>query len=478
VSLSQQIFDDTPTRFFAVLTWRYGRLYIDALDRIEDIQRHRHGVGLSRQELLEICDDVIQHTALPEPTQDPADDEPTDDTKLTPSEMLRHMLQCNWLEEPKRSDYQRVYYLDSRAELLLECLRHMAYPEQVTFTDKLHLVCERLQSNESFNEYPLTDLETCSDNLRYGLQELRSLQQGMARLTQRQLRSDSLKENLQVLYDDFSENIGQRCYKQLIALDIPVRLPLVKQKLSDIAHNPMIVTQMEVELQKRRPEFSDEEVTQRVAKKISDTVAMLDSVEPQSEAVDRRAADFARRSFARFRYLQEVSSGRRSEVRELFETINEQYAECKLANLPESLQLPQLKIPSVGLLSGVDSLSLPRSSRPIGERTPLDDDYDFDDFGLAVDEMSDNINSSLTTLRANRFYNSLAVPNAGLASKNIETDNEEWLLELAGLLLHGETNDSLYGIATPRENYEEPEQSVKDGYVIDEFTIHPKPISK
>ena len=32
-------------------------------------------------------------------------------------EMLRQMLQSEWLEEPKRSDYQRVYYLDSRAEL-------------------------------------------------------------------------------------------------------------------------------------------------------------------------------------------------------------------------------------------------------------------------------------------------------------------------------------------------------------------------
>ena len=354
----------------------------------------------------------------------------------------------------------------------------MAYPEQITFTDKLHLVCTRLMDPTAFTEHPLADLESCADNLRYGLQELRSMQQGMARLTQRQLRSDSLKENLQVLYDDFSENIGQRCYKSLIGLDIPIRVPLVKQALSSIENNPMIISKMEVEFQKRRPELSDEEAAQRVANKLLEVSAMINSVEPQSEAVDRRAADFARRSFARFRYLQEVSSGRRSEVRELFETVNEQFAECRMAALPEALDLPKLKIPSVGLLSGVDSLSLPRNTRRLpGERSPLMDDYELDDADFAVDEMSDNINSSLTTLRANRFYQNLNVSSVGLNAKDFPIDNEEWLLELAGLLLHGDTSESEYILNTPRETFEEPQRHAKADYLIDDFTIKPKPLS-
>jgi len=473
VSLAKQIFDDTPTRFFAVLTWRHGRLYIDALDKMEDVQRHRNGTGLTREELMSICTEVIAEAPPIEPPEDPAYQE--DDTKLTPSEMLRQMLKCEWLEEPKRSDYQRVYYLDSRAELLLECLRRMAYPEQITFTDKLHLVCTRLMDPTAFTEHPLADLESCADNLKYGLQELRSMQQGMARLTQRQLRSDSLKENLQVLYDDFSENISQRCYKSLIGLDIPIRVPLVKQALANIEHNPMIVSKIEVEMQKRRPELTDEEVALRVSRKLREVSAMINSIEPQSDAVDRRAADFARRSFARFRYLQEVSSGRRSEVRDLFEEINERFNGCRMAALPEALDLPKLKIPSVGLLSGVDSLSIPRPShKSSGERTPLIDDYAFDDTDFAVDEMSDNINSALTTIRANRFYRTLGVSKKGLKAKDFPIDDEEWLLELAGILLHGDTSDSEYDLSTPREKYKEPKRFEKGDYLIDDFTIKPK----
>ncbi|MGJ8657936.1 MAG: Wadjet anti-phage system protein JetA family protein [Akkermansiaceae bacterium] len=485
MSLSNHIFDDTPPDFFAVLTHRYGKLYIDTLDKIEATQRLRHGVGLTRDELIQLCEQTIAETpitssTIPPTAADPllfADEEMPDsiEDKITPSSMLRHMLKCKWLEEPKRSDYQRVYYLDNRAEILLDCLRRMAYPEQVTFTDKLHLVCSRLQDPDAFTQHPLSDLESCIDNLRYGLQELRSLQQGMARLTQRQLKSDTLKENLQVLYDDFSENIGQRCYKQLIALDIPIRLPLVREKLNEIQHSPAIVAQMEIELQKRRPELTDSEASYRIAKGLQEAVIMLDSVEPQSEAVDRRAADFARRSFARFRYLQEVSSGRRAEVRSVFELINARYADCKMANLPEDLNLPKLNIPSVGLLSGTDSLFIPRTTRTKGERTPMREDADYDlDSDFALDEMAQNINSSLTTIRANHYYNTLVIPENGLRSDSLTINDDEDILNIIGLLLHGETSESDFNIHSPREQDQEPNTYPVEDYQFDEFTIKPR----
>ncbi len=484
MSLSNHIFDDTPPDFFAVLTHRYGKLYIDALDKIEDAQRLRNGVGLTRDELIHICEQTIAESDTI--TTSVTDDLPFDDAempdsiedKVTPSSMLRHMLRCKWLEEPKRSDYQRVYYLDNRAEILLDCLRRMAYPEQVTFTDKLHLVCSRLQDPDAFTEHPLSDLESCIDNLRYGLQELRSLQQGMARLTQRQLHSDTLKENLQVLYDDFSENIGQRCYKQLIALDIPIRLPIVREKLNEIQHSPAIVAQMEIELQKRRPELTDSEASYRISKGLQEAVLMLDSVEPQSEAVDRRAADFARRSFARFRYLQEVSSGRRSEVRSVFELINARYADCKMASLPEDLDFPQLNIPSVGLLSGTDSLFIPRTSRSKGKRTPMREEADYDlDSDFALDEMAQNINSSLTTIRANHYYSTLVVPENGLRSDKFTVNTDDDILNIIGLLLHGETSDADYNIHSPREDEKEPEAYPVENYNFDEFTVKPKAFS-
>ena len=474
MSLSQQIYRDTPHSFFAVLTWRYGKQYIDALDAIEDLQRHRHGVGLTRPELLQVCQDVID-ASLAQPDEESVSDDET--SALTAPDMLRQMLQSQWLEEPKRSDYQRVYYLDSRAELLLEALRRMAHPEQVNFTDKLHLVCTRIMDEKAFDDHPLADLEVCNDNLRYGLQELRSMQQSMARLTRRQLSSDTLKENLQVLYDEFSEHISQRAYKSLIDLDLPVRLPLIQNRLEQIRRNPKVIAKMELELEKRRPDFSEEEVTNYVLNHLDETQHMLNSVEPQADAVDRRAAEFARRSFARFRYLQEVSSGRRSEVRELFEIINEQYNGCKLNMLPESLELPDLKIPYVDLLAGMDSLFTPRNQREKGAPSPLTDYYDEGDMEHALDEMSENINSSLSVMRANSYLSTLDIPKEGLDSKDLPTDHEQWELNTVALLLHSDALTSTYEVTTPRDDTqhtEVPEPELLDDVYIDPFKLHTK----
>ncbi len=463
--LSDRVFSDTPPRFFAVLTSIHGHIYVDVLDHIEKLQRGRADGGLTREEAINAIDTILMEAG------NTATDE--DGKKLDASEVLRYLSNVGWIEKPNRNDYKRIYYLDSRSELLLDSLRRIAYPERVSFTDKLHLACSRLQDEKAFIDHPLSDLEACLENLRQGLQELRALQQGVARLTQRQLKADSLKQNLVVLYDDFSENIGQRCYKQLTALNLPLRLPIVREALRTIELDAPTIARMEAELAERRPDFTPNKVSQFIKDRLEEVTYLLSSVEPQAEAVDRRAADFARRSFARFHYLQEVSGGRREEMRELFEVINRECEGARLADLPVGLDLPDLKVPSVGLLSGLDSLYMPRGVRITGERKPVEAAIEIDDWDDALEEMSENINSSLTVNRANRFYASLGVPESGMESLDLAPGDEAWLLELAGLLLHTDTSDCDYDITSPRAKDKEPKIADLGDYAIDQFTIKP-----
>ena len=46
---------------------------------------------------------------------------------------------------------------------------------------------------------------------------------------------------------------------------------------------------------------------------------MFDRVLPMADEIDRGTADFTRRSLARFRYLQDVTGERRSEIKTFFE---------------------------------------------------------------------------------------------------------------------------------------------------------------
>jgi len=57
--LSGRVFSDTPVRFFAILTWRHSRRYIDLLDAIEEMQRRRHGAGLTRSEVNDAAERIM-----------------------------------------------------------------------------------------------------------------------------------------------------------------------------------------------------------------------------------------------------------------------------------------------------------------------------------------------------------------------------------------------------------------------------------
>ena len=65
----------------------------------------------------------------------------------------------------------------------------------------------------------------------------------------------------------------------------------------------------------------------------------------------------------------------------------------------------------------------------------------------------------------------------GLASKDIPTDIDQWILNTVGLLLHSDTLESEYQINTPRDETTHdilPEPDQVDDMLLDPFTIYPK----
>src|SRR5690606_15427970 len=123
---------------------------------------------------------------------------------------------------------------------------------------------------------------------------------------------------------------------------------------------------------------------------------------------DRRTADFTRRSLARFRYLQDVTGERRTEVKSLFETANRLLAGRKLQRVNASLpDLPDLLLPAVKLPAGLDSLYSPPNRRPPLEQEAFEDAVSDTDRESGLHDMQRTIRESLSVARANRFIQAL-----------------------------------------------------------------------
>ncbi len=474
-ALAAQLFREVRPDFFGVLARPSARLYVDSLDALEyeAVQRNQ---GLDREEALALVERVVeQHGDL-----SAAEDESVAQAATLRDKariVLETLRKTGWLYEEERTDWQRKIFFDSNGIVLVQALRKIAYPEAAVFSDKLVNVCFTLTNRDALVDQPWAQVESCAANLQAGLVELRGMQKSIERHTKQQLSASTLKENLAVLFDQFAERIGRTCYAQLVHARLPSKLAEARRAIEELETNAELLTKMQTEVMRRDPAVSPEGAMARARVRLDELANLLDGIQPLANAIDRRTAEFTRRSQARFRYLQETTSENRSRVQEFFETINRHFAGRRVGELDDlGIEFPALLLHDTRIIGGMESLYTPRLRRAAGEIEPLADaDQRQQDHALA--QLESTMRDSLTVSRANHFV--AALP--GKKGAQIESDellrehvrNDEDVDNLIACLLHARSADAQFEIKVPRRETEADSGNFdnKLQYRIERFTL-------
>ncbi|HWH69796.1 MAG TPA: Wadjet anti-phage system protein JetA family protein, partial [Candidatus Sulfotelmatobacter sp.] len=360
---------------------------------------------------------------------------------------------------------------------LLQAIRSIAFPEAAVFSDKLVNVCVTLASHDALAEQPWAQIEACVGNLQAGLAELRGMQKSIERHIKHQLAAGTLKENLAVLFDEFAERIGRNCYAQLVHARLPSKLAEARRALEHVEANADLLSRMQSEVMRREPVLASEFAMARVRLRLNELEELLHQVEPLADAIDRRTAEFARRSQARFRYLQETTSENRSRVQMFFETLNRHFTGQRVGELDElGIEFPALLLHDTRIFGGAESLYTPRLRRAAGEIEPLED-ADPNQLDHALAQLEGNMRDSLTVSRANHFVAALpGEPGASWHSADLlreHVHNEEGVANLIACLLHARSADAQFEIRVPRREAEtdDVEFDGKLSYRIERFTL-------
>lgn len=478
--LSSQLFREVRPDFFRALAGALARLYVDALDALEREASQRNQ-GLDRAEAIALVEQVVeQHGDL-----STAEDEliaTAPNNRERARAVVDTLRSVGWLQEEERSDWQRLVFVDPNAIILLHALRRMAYPEAAVFSDKLVNVCTTLSHGGEVNldalqEDPWAQVETCVANLQSGLAELRGMQKSIERHTRHQLATTSLKENLALLFDQFTERIGRTCYSQFVHARLPTRLSETRRALDGLAGHAELLNKMQMEVMRREPTLTAELAMARVRLRLNELEEMLQQIEPLADVIDRRTAEFARRSQARFRYLQETTSENRARVQTFFEALNHHFAGWRVSDIDElPVECPGLRIYDIRLLGGLESLYTPRLRRAGGEIEPLTE-HDPRNTDRALAQLETNLRDSLTVSRANRFIAALpGDPGASWSSEELlgrHVHNDEDVADLIACLLHARSADARFEIRVPRRENETDvaEFDTKLQYRIERFTL-------
>jgi hypothetical protein len=445
--------------FFRVLAGKNAPTYVDVLDAL-DRECTEQPDGLERGEALDIIAEVLANHPEYQPDAEDEEVEGESAVVLPPRETARrvldHLARCRWLEEPPRKDWRRRLYFDAHGSTLISALRQIAHPEAAVFTDKITAVCAMLANEPELIERPLQTVDVCLANTRQGLGELRTMQKSVQRLTRRQLEEDTLKGNLALVFEDYAEQIAHGAYAELIRARLPARLPDAVRRIGErLMDDAEAMAEMQTELLRREPSLSAESARARVRQRLDDLAHLLDLVQPMADEIDRRTADFTRRSLSRFRYLQDVTGERRSEIRGFFQQVNQQLSGKRLSSGWEIPELPALRLPETRLPAGLDTLYAPPNRRVAGEQEALADEVTDAEREEGLRDMERALRDSLSVRRANAFVEKLpGGKGSRVSSADLPVTSEAELTELIALLLHAESSEAAYRIETGRSREE------------------------
>jgi hypothetical protein len=473
-SLSTSLFRELRPNFFGVLASPSARLYVDALDALEReaVQRNQ---GLDREEALALVEQVVEiHADLAGKDSALAAVSTMREKARTVLDVLR---QAGWVEEDSRTDYRRIIYFDANGVILLQALRKIAFPDAEVFSDKIVNVCTTLMSHDALAEQPWAQVESCVASLKVGLAELRSMENLIKRHTRQQLAANTLKENLSLLFDQFAERIARTCYAQLIHARLPSRLAEARRAIDEQLEGADLQIKMQTEVMRRDTALSPEAAMAHVRLRVAELGELLNQVEPLADSIDRKTAEFTRRSQARFRYLQETTSDNRARLHNFFETLNRHFAGQRLSDIETlGVEFPGPQLHDVRILGGLESLYSPRLRRSTGEIEPLEETEERQG-DRALAELEGTMRDSLTISRANRFIANLPggqgaqINSADLLREFVH--NDEDVGDLIACLLHARSSDAKFQIDVPRVTADEDDSEFNEklGYRIERFTV-------
>jgi hypothetical protein len=473
-SLGNSLFSELAPKFFGVLSGPNARVYLDVVDAIERGMPSR-GDAMERVEVLEIIDRVLAGGAdLQEESEEDVAGAEVDSPS---SRVLRRLLASGWIEEERRSDYRRILYLEPAAQTVLEALRAVVSQTVASFTGKLRLVCDRLSAlrhPHSRMELIWEELKNCLSQVRSGLRELRMIRKQVERYARRQLKTATIAEALDIIYNEFSTLITQQCYRELIHARLPERLREAMEGLRELELDDPALQKLLGDFLRTNPDAAA--AMQEILRTIEELSLALGDVEPTADLVDSSAADFARRSRSRIRYIQDIGSARRQQVKTIFDFVREHLAEVRFVDLEERLSLPSVLLVDAGLVGG-QSLARGRRRGDVAEQRPVALALSDQEREESLREMEKNLRAALRLDRANRFVDRLELgPGQSMTSEGMKILGEDDVLDVISCLVFAQAGGANYLLRTFREMRpsEEVLRDSKGDFEIERFQIEKK----
>lgn len=441
MTLSIKLFDVVSPRFFSVLSRGTAPAYVDAMDALEESASESG--EMTREEAVNVIESVLEkHTEL---AWHEETGEESSDNRSKAFHMLEILRKTGWVEEKHRSDYRRVIQLDPNAAMILETLRSISCPGETVFSDSFHGLCKAILSPQACADDPFAVMEDWLKRARTGVRELKQVEKAMVHMTRRQIKNQTLKDNLSLVFDEFSPRIQQKCYAELFNTKLMRRLREAVVTLQNIERDQSLKDRMVAEDLKRHPEKSRQQASTDAEVRFDELIRILRMIQPLAETINHRVAEFSRLSLAKFRYMQEIVPDRSRLVAGFFHHLNHRFEGKRLVDVDMDVS-GLFRLSETGLFYGREALYRRRASHDRVEVEALDLASGADR-AKALRQVGNSFRDSLNAYRANDFVRRLLpLPGDRIDSRDLKLATEDDFFDLISCVLNAGSRLSHYQI--------------------------------
>lgn len=304
--------------FFMPLASPNKKIYWECISKLFGIMNHQLSFGIERDVLIEELQYYFeQEHAIEIEDEDVAGKSSRDKANW----MLRRLEFYGWIEvETDKSYVQRVNFKDYAVKMI-KTLLEIEEGKQIEYQGYIYVIYSLVRSN---TDKPGTVLLSILENTDMLITGLKNLNSGIKRYIDELTRYKTPSEIMDVLFNDYIENIVDKAYHRLLTSDNVAKFrPEIVERLESKSRSKAYIEKASAEIANIQ-EISKEQAVERVYQYIHTIIDAFKNLDDILAEINQKNTQYQKAAVNRAKFFLIGTEDVRGQLKEILSGMNEQ----------------------------------------------------------------------------------------------------------------------------------------------------------
>lgn len=316
-SEDKNMFHVVSDKFFVPLASPNKQIYWECISRLFSIMNHQLSFGIERDVLVE---ELQYYFEQEHAIEIEAEEVIGKSSRDKANWMLRRLEFYDWIEiETDKSYVERVNFKDYAVKII-KTLLEIEEGKQIEYQGYIYVIYSLVRSN---TDKPGTVLLSIMENTDMLITGLKNLNSGIKRYIDELTRYKTPSEIMDVLFNDYIENIVDKAYHRLLTSDNVAKFrPEIVERLESKSRSKAYIEKTSAEIASIQ-EIPLEQAEERVYQYIHTIIDAFKNLDDILAEINQKNTQYQRAAVNRAKFFLIGSEDVRGQIKEILSELNE-----------------------------------------------------------------------------------------------------------------------------------------------------------